>query len=162
MTIKDFNHTTGRRRTIKKPNRREKNPTTRKKRNKMIFKKKKTRTRPPKHINCRGGLKQTLPKTYWWQRQHHHQETHGQTSEAYQLQRKSFHSNKTHTDVKAHQAQRHPHLSHKRSIIETLQQPGSQQKVTAGVSSGGDTNAEDIGTPHTKITETSLHKRFKC
>ena len=35
-------------------------------------------------------------------------------------------------------------------------------KVTAGVSSGEDTNAEDIGTPHTKITETSLHKRFKC
>jgi len=34
--------------------------------------------------------------------------------------------------------------------------------VTAEVSSGEDTNAEDIGTPQTKITETSLQKRFKC
>jgi hypothetical protein len=30
--------------------------------------------------------------------------------------------------------------------------------VTAEVSSGEDTNAEDIGTPQTKITETSLQK----
>ncbi len=35
--------------------------------------------------------------------------------------------------------------------------------VTAGVSSGDDTNADDSGTPQTKITEKHLYtKRFKC
>ncbi len=38
-----------------------KNPTTRKKRNKMIFKKKRRLGRDlQKHINCRGGLKQSI------------------------------------------------------------------------------------------------------
>jgi hypothetical protein len=36
---------------------------------------------------------------------------------------------------------------------------GSQKTVTAEVSSGEDTNAEDIGTPQTKITETSLRQK---
>ncbi len=106
----------------------------------MIFKQK----RPPKHINCRGGLTQSrkdvrniliaedVPQSY-----------------------------KTYTDVKAYQLRKHSHMSHRRKIIETLQPPGSQHGHSRSIKWSWYENAEDTETPQTKITETSLHKRFK-
>ena len=89
----------------------------------MIFKKKKkTKTRPPKHINCRGGLMQ--PKH--------------RAAKAYQLQRQ--------------------HQTNKREESPKLCNNQEVNTVKAEVSSGEDTNAEDIGTPQTKITETPLQK----
>jgi len=69
----------------------------------------KKKKKHPKHINCRGGLTQP-----------------GKCCQNVSIAKAAPQSDKTYTDVKAYQAQRHPHLSHKRSIIETLQQPGSQ------------------------------------
>ncbi len=50
-----------------------------------------------------------------------------------------------------------PHVTQKK-YHRNLATTRKSTKVTAGVSSGEDTNAEDIGTPQTKITETSLQQ----
>jgi hypothetical protein len=59
--------------------------------------------------------------------------------------------------AKAHQLQR-LHQINKREESPKLCNNQEVNTVKAEVSSGEDTNAEDIGTPQTKITETSLQK----
>ena len=107
----------------------------------MIFK----QERPPKHINCRGGLtkktKKMLPK---------HINCRGSTTI-----RQDTQGNRSISiaETSSHVTQKKYHRNFAKTRKST--------QNTAGVSSGEDTNAEDIGTPHTKITETSLHTRFK-
>jgi thiol:disulfide interchange protein len=60
--------------------------------------------------------------------------------------------------AKAYQLQRQHSNKQKRRITETLQQPGSQHGQSRSIKWRGYENAEDIGTPQTKITETSLQK----
>ncbi len=204
MTTTDFNHTTGRRRTIKNPTKEKKTPTTRKKRNKMTLKQK----RPPKHINCRGGLmkrkrdiqsisiaeavsgKEKTSKAYQLQRRSHEKKkrppkhincrgglrkgkdfqsillaeavSHNQTdtAKAYQLQGQ-YQKQARHTRMsKLLMAETPSHVTQEK-YHRNFATTRKSTHVTAEVSSGEDTNAEDIGTPHTKITETSLHTRFK-
>jgi hypothetical protein len=59
--------------------------------------------------------------------------------------------------AKAYQLQR-LHQINKREESPKLCNNQEVNTVKAEVSSGEDTNAEDIGTPQTKITETSLQK----
>ena len=62
-----------------------------------------------------------------------------------------------HSAAKAYQWQTQ-HQTNKREESPKLCNNQEVNTVKAEVSSGEDTNAEDIGTPQTKITETSLRK----
>ncbi len=130
MTTTDFNPFRGRRRTIKKPTK-MKVKTRQPGRSEARWsskKKKKTKTRPPKHINRRGGLMQPrhrAAKAYQWQRQYYTHTFNNTMLPKHINCRGSTTKSQQHDAAKAYQLQR-LHQMEKRRITETLQQPGSQ------------------------------------